>query len=106
MRASFADNREIQGNGSVRTGYTFVMELRRTTWEAAIRLAITMSVIAVAVAAILHTLGIAQPVIVLGVIVIGFTTSWVRTGRIVEHEHLGARRAVTVPVRGVHFPVS
>jgi hypothetical protein len=71
-----------------------------------------MSVIAVAVAAILHTIGIAQPVIVLGVIVIGFATSWVRTGRMVQHavqhdhEHHGAHRTVTVPVRGVHFPVS
>lgn len=85
------------------------MELRRTTWGAAIRLAITLSVVAAASAAILHPIGIlSQPVIVLGVIVVGFVTSWVRTGQVergVTEPRL-AHRVVTVPVRGVHFPVS
>lgn len=84
------------------------MELRRSTWSAAVRLAITLSVLAVAVAVLLHTIGLSQPVIVLGVILVGFTTSWVRTGHVAEqHAMLRApSRRVTVPVRGVHFPVS
>jgi uncharacterized membrane protein len=84
------------------------MELRRSTWGAAVRLAITLSVLAVAGAALLHTIGLSQPVIVLGVILVGFTTSWVRTGHVVEqHATLQpTRRPATVRVRGVHFPVS
>lgn len=85
------------------------MELGRKTWGAAIRLAITLSVLAAAAAAFLHSIGIlSQPVIVLAVIVVGFVTSWVRTGQ-VERSDLEQRRArgvVRVPVRGVHFPVS
>jgi uncharacterized membrane protein len=90
------------------------MELRRTSWAAAIRLATTLSVVAVVVAALLHTIGLSQPVIVLGVILVGFTTSWVRTGRVMghddrrhghdhRHDHRHGHRVVTVPVRGVHF---
>ena len=85
------------------------MDLRRTTWGAAIELAITLSVIAATLAVILHTMGVlSQPVIVLGVIAVGFATSWVRTEKIARHDHArqAARRAVTVPVRGIHFPVS
>ena len=85
------------------------MDDRRTTWGAAIRLAITLSVFAAIVAAILHSIGIlSQPTIVLGVIVIGFATSWVRTGRLEQRRTLQhhAHRHATVPVRGIHFPVS
>jgi hypothetical protein len=73
------------------------------------RLAITLSVLAAIAAAILHTMGIlSQPTIVLGVIVVGFVTSWVRTGRVEQSRSARHRghRAVRVPVRGVHFPVS
>lgn len=85
------------------------MEDRRTTWGAAIQLAITLSVFAAITAATLHSIGIlSQPTIVLGVIVIGFATSWVRTGRLEQRQLLQhqARRHARVPVRGIHFPVS
>ena len=85
------------------------MEDRRTTWGAAIQLAITLSVLAAITAATLHSIGIlSQPTIVLGVIVIGFVTSWVRTGRLEQRRTLEhrAHRHATVPVRGIHFPVS
>lgn len=88
----------------VGTGTHALMDLRRTTWGAAIELAITLSVVAATIAVILHSMGVlSQPVIVLGVIAVGFATSWVRTGRIARE---AAHRAVTVPIRGVHFPVS
>lgn len=81
------------------------MELRRSTWGAAIRLAATWSLLSAAIAAVLHTVDVvSQPVIVLGVIVVGFTTSWVRTGHPDEpaicHDvrRHPAHRVVTVPV--------
>ena len=74
---------------------------------ATIRLAVTMSVIGAATAALLHTLGVAsQTVIVLGVMVIAFSTSWVRTARVQRSVERPSHRVVTVPVRGVHYPVS
>lgn len=78
------------------------MEPRRSTWRAAIPLAITWSVIAAATAIIARSIGdISQTVIVLSVIVIGFVASWVRTGH-TEPRELPAHRAVRVPVRGPH----
>ena len=85
------------------------MEDRRNTWGAAIQLATTLSVLAAITAVTLHSIGIlSQPTIVLGVIVIGFATSWVRTGRLEQRRMLQhqARRPAVVPVRSVHFPVS
>ena len=85
------------------------MEDRRTTWGAAIQLATTLSVLAAITAVTLHSIGIlSQPTIVLGVIVIGFATSWVRTGRLEHRRTLQhqARRHASVPVRSVQFPVS
>jgi len=93
------------------------MELRRNTRVgpavdvmaiAAIRLAIMLSVVAVMAATILHTLGLSQPIIVLGTIVVGFTTSWVRTGQVVERRVVShhPRHHVTLPARSVQLPVS
>lgn len=73
-----------------------------------IRLALVVSVVAAAVAASLAAAGVgSEPIIVLAVIVVGFTTSWVRTGRTVStgmstgvHDATHpAHRVVTVPVR-------
>lgn len=72
------------------------MEQRRNTWEAAIRLAVTASLLAVVTAVALSTAGLSQPVIVLGVIVASFAASWVRTGHV----------AATAPVRPVHRSVA
>lgn len=88
------------------TGTHGAMEPRRNTWrdtwEAAIRLAAAWSVLATAIAVMLSAAGLAQSTIVLGVIVVGFALSWVRTGQAARsHDH----RAVTVPVRGTHAPV-
>ena len=83
------------------------MELRRSTWAAAIRLAVALSVIAVLTAIALRGL-LPQQAIVLGVIVIGFTTSWVRTGQVARGasspSHRRSHRMVTVPVHRI--PVS
>ena len=85
------------------------MEHGPNPWGAAIRLAITLSVLAAITAAVLYSAGIlSQPTIVLGVIVVGFVSSWVRSGRLEQRRvpvH-SAHRHATVPVRGVHFPVS
>ena len=73
------------------------------------RLAIAWSAVATALALLLHSMDIPQPAIVLGVILIGFVSSWVRTapddGRTGADEH-PSHRVVHVPVRGVHFPVA
>jgi hypothetical protein len=59
------------------------MDLRRRTWIAALRLAVVLSVAAGVVAAALSTLGdVPQAAVVLPVIVIAFTASWVQTGRV------------------------
>jgi hypothetical protein len=83
------------------------MTPRPSIRKATIRLAFTMSVIAAAAAILLHSLGVAsQDVIVLGVIVVAFATSWVRTARQQRSASHSPHRVVTVPVRGVHYPVS
>jgi len=59
------------------------VELSRRTWTAAIRLAVVISVLAAALAVTLSSLGnIPDVAIVLPVIVIAFTASWVQTSRI------------------------
>jgi hypothetical protein len=59
------------------------MELRRRTWIAALRLAFMISVLAAAIAIALSATGdVPQAAVVLPVIVIAFTASWVQTGRI------------------------
>ncbi len=68
------------------------MELRRRTWIAAVKLAAVASVLAAMIAVVAMQLGdVPQAAIVLPVIVVAFTASWVQTGRI-------RREAVALPV--------
>lgn len=59
------------------------VELNRRTWTAAIRLAVVVSVLAAALAVALSSIGnIPDAAIVLPVIIVAFTASWVQTSRI------------------------
>jgi len=59
------------------------MELRRRTWIAALKLAIVVSALAAIVAIAVSTAGeVPQVAIVLPVILIAFSASWVQTGRV------------------------
>jgi hypothetical protein len=80
------------------TGMKHEMELRRATWSAALRLAFVVSGLAAIVAVALSAVGHVSPAaLVTAVMVIGFTASWVQTGRVarVHHEH----RVAVVPTR-------
>jgi ABC-type Mn2+/Zn2+ transport system permease subunit len=67
------------------------VELSRHTWNAAIKLAVVISVVAGFAAALVSSAGdIPQAVIVLTVIVVAFTASWIQTSR-VRHEHAPVR---------------
>jgi len=58
------------------------VELNRNTWNAAIKLAAVVSLIAVAVALVASAAGgVPQAAVVLPVIVVAFTASWIQTGR-------------------------
>ena len=58
------------------------VELSRHTWTAAIRLAVVISIIAVVAAVVVTTVGnVPQAAIVLPVIVVSFTASWIQTNR-------------------------
>jgi hypothetical protein len=82
------------------------MEIRRATFGAAFRLAIVLSTIAAAVALGLESIGeVSRPAIVLTVIVVGFVTSWVETGR-AARSSIEARRHHRVAVVHVRHPVS
>lgn len=82
------------------------MEVRRATFGAAIRLAIVLSAIAAAVALGLDAVGeVSRPAIVLTVIVVGFVTSWVETGR-AARSSAEARRHHRVAVVHVRHPVA
>jgi hypothetical protein len=71
------------------------MELSRRTWAAAIRLALLMSVAAALIAVGVSSVGdVPQAAVVLPVIVVAFTASWVQTGRL-------RRERATVPLRAV-----
>ena len=59
------------------------MELRRRTWIAALKLAFVVSALAAVVAIAVSAAGeVPQIAIVLPVILIAFTASWVQTGRV------------------------
>ncbi|MDW3213530.1 MAG: hypothetical protein R8G01_06015 [Ilumatobacteraceae bacterium] len=59
------------------------MEVRRTTYAAAIRLALVLSTVAVLAAVALQSIGeVSTTRFVIAVAVVGFVTSWVQTGRI------------------------
>jgi hypothetical protein len=58
------------------------VELSRRTWNAAVKLAIVMSIVAALVAVTLtSTREVPQAAIVLPMIVIAFTASWIQSGR-------------------------
>jgi len=83
------------------------MDARRTTWEVAIRLAATLSVAACLVAMALESLGVARPVIVLAVIVVGFAASWIRTGQVARSfDRTRSHRMATIPVHDLRHPVA
>lgn len=59
------------------------VNLSRRTWVAAIRLATVLSVVAAGLAVVASSIGgVPEAAIVLPVIVVAFTASWVQTGRI------------------------
>ncbi len=59
------------------------MEISRRTWTAALKLAVVVSIVAALVAIGASTLGNVPAVaIVLPVVVVAFTLSWVQTGRV------------------------
>lgn len=59
-----------------------VVEIRRTHWAAAVRLAIVVSAVAAAIALALSAFGdVSQTALVIAVIVVGFVVSWIHTGR-------------------------
>ncbi len=59
------------------------MDIRRATFEVAVRLAVIFSAAAAALAMVLDASGDVSPVaLVSAVVVVGFVTSWVVTGRV------------------------
>jgi hypothetical protein len=60
-----------------------LVELRRRTWIAALRLAVIVSVLGAIIAIGASMAGdVSQAAIVIPVIVVGFAASWVQTGRV------------------------
>ncbi|HUF96889.1 MAG TPA: hypothetical protein VMM60_02095 [Ilumatobacter sp.] len=73
------------------------MELRRATYRAAIRMAMSLSAVSVALALLIDsTTGVSQTTLVLAVIVVGFVSSWVSTERVARANALRTR-AITQP---------
>jgi VIT1/CCC1 family predicted Fe2+/Mn2+ transporter len=61
------------------------MEISRRRWAAALKLAVVVSLVAALVAVVVSALGdIPAAAIVLPVIVVAFTLSWVQTGRVMR----------------------
>jgi len=59
------------------------VELSRRTWNAALKLALIVSIIAALVAVAVYAAGdVPQAAIVLPVIIVAFTASWIQTGRV------------------------
>ena len=59
------------------------MDVSRNTWNAAVKLAIVISIVAtLAAVALSSASSIPQAAIVLPIIVVAFAASWVQTGRI------------------------
>ena len=71
--------------------YKRLVELSRHTWNAAIKLAVVISVMAGLAAVIVSAIGdVPQAAIVLPVIVVAFSASWIQTSR-VRREHAPVR---------------
>ena len=84
--------------------YNRHMEIRRATFGAAVKLALALSVVATAIAIGLDAIGgVSRTALVLTVIVVGFVTSWIQTGRV---SRTAARRpAHRLTVVPLHHPV-
>lgn len=82
------------------------MELRRITWTATLRLATMLSVAATLAALGLAAAGVPRSMIVLAVVVVGFVSSWVRTGQVQRSLTVRSHRIATVPLHGVHHPAA
>lgn len=72
------------------------VELSRSTWSAAVKLAVIISIMAAGLAVAISAAGdVPQVAIVLPVIIVAFVASWIQTGRIgreqaptrVHHHH-------------------
>ncbi len=100
-RAYFARGREYFRRVCVRRGYNGRMELRRDVFEAAVKLAVVLSVVAATIALGIGTVGGAsRTALVLTVIVVGFVASWVQTGRVSRSNvRRTAHRLTVVPLR-------
>ncbi len=73
--------------GNRRPGMNKHMELSRPNWNAAIKLAVVISIVAGFAAVVASTAGdVPHSAIVLSVIVVGFTASWIQTNRL-RREH-------------------
>lgn len=76
------------------------MEIRRATFGAAIRLALVLSVVAALATVVLSAVGEVSTIgLVTAVSLIGFTTSWVQTGRVARTT---ARHGHRVTVLSLH----
>ena len=78
-----------------------MMDIRRATYGAAIRLAVTLSVIASVVALGLRAVGdVSTTNLVAVVALVGFTASWVQTGRVRRAvEARPSHRVTVMPAR-------
>lgn len=76
------------------------MEISRRTWAAALKLAVIVSLVAALVAVAVSTVGdVPAAAIVLPVIVVAFTLSWVQTGRVMRTASVAApRRQHSAPI--------
>ena len=73
------------------------MHERRTTYGATVRLALVYSAVAALAAMALHSVGgVSTPRLLVAVVVIGFATSWVQTGRIARTAPAPVARRVAV----------
>jgi ABC-type Mn2+/Zn2+ transport system permease subunit len=73
--------------GNRRPGMNNHMELSRPNWNAAIKLAVVLSIVAGFAAVVASAASdVPQSAIVLSVIVVGFTASWIQSSRL-RREH-------------------
>jgi hypothetical protein len=99
--ATFTRNVEIRLRALDSRDYTGVMQERRTTYGATVRLALIFSAVAALAAMALKSVGdVSTARLVVAVVVIGFVASWVQTGRVARTAPHTARHRVTVmPMR-------
>jgi hypothetical protein len=99
-RALFPRDLEIRRHPPTRRGYTVFMQSRREIYGAAIQLATLLSAAAALVAFVLDAVGdVSTTRMVALVAVVGFSSSWVHTGRVARA--LDVRSADQVTTRPV-----